>query len=102
MHDVRRHEAPVRIQTIYHVTHMTFTKRTLDLPTRPLLRLSEIERIIRHNRIIVPTPSRSTLNEMCEDGTFRTAKRRTLRSPHLVYEDSFLRWVESLMEEGSG
>lgn len=99
MHGRRTNGAPVRTETIYHVTHMTTTKRTLDLTTRTLLRLSEIERIIRHNRIIVPTPSRSTLIEMCEDGTFRTAKRRNARSPYLVYEDSFLRWVESLTEE---
>ncbi len=89
----------VRIQTIYHLTAMTTTKRKLDLRTRPLLRLSEIERIIKDNRIIVPTPSRRMLTEMCDDGTFRTAKRRKKRSPYLVYEDSFLAWVEGLMKE---
>ncbi len=32
----------------------------------------------------------------CEDGTFETASRKSSRSAYLVYEDSFLAWVERL------
>jgi len=64
-----------------------------------MLRLSEIERIIRTNRIIVPTPSRRYLVALCEDGTFMTADRKSARCPYLVFEDSFLKWVEKLAEK---
>ena len=49
---------------------MTITQRVLDLSPRPKLRLSEIERLIKKHRILVPTPSRRMLIEWCEDGTF--------------------------------
>ena len=75
---------------------MSYTQRTLDLSARPKLRLSEIERLIKKHRIIVPTPSRRTLIEMCDDGTFETAARKGLREAYLVYEDSFLKWVRCL------
>ena len=75
---------------------MNTTQRILDLIPRPKLRISEIERIIRIHRIIVPPLARRTLIGMCEDGTFETAPRRTPRANHLVYEDSFLKWVKSL------
>ena len=71
-------------------------KRLLNLDLRPKMRLSEIERIIRVHRIIVPPPSRSTLIRMCEDGTFETARNSPAKLGWLVYEDSFLRWVEGL------
>ncbi|CAN5486610.1 hypothetical protein BH10ACI3_BH10ACI3_23180 [soil metagenome] len=74
---------------------MNITKRLLDLSPRPKLRLSEIERLIRKHRIIVPAPSRRALISMCEDGTFETP-RRSGRMNWLVYEDSFLSWVRSL------
>ena len=44
----------------------------------------------------VPTPARATLVAWCEDGTFETAPRKSSRSPYLVFEDSFLDWVERL------
>ena len=75
---------------------MNTAKRLLDLRLRPLLRLSEIERLIRIHRIIVPPLARRTLIAMCEDGTFETAPRRRSNSKYLVYEDSFLKWVESM------
>jgi hypothetical protein len=75
---------------------MTITKRLLDLSPRPKLRLSEIERLIRKHRIIVPAPSRRALINLCEDGTFDTAPRRSNGDCWLIYEDSFLHWVESL------
>ncbi|MBV9215924.1 MAG: hypothetical protein JO053_07075 [Acidobacteria bacterium] len=68
----------------------------MDLSPRPKLRLSEIDRLIRIHRILIPPPARNTLIAMCEDGTFETAPRPNERSPWLVYEDSFLRWVEEL------
>lgn len=72
------------------------TTRLLELDIRPKLKLSEIERIIRKHRIIVPPPSRQTLIRMCESGTFDTPGGRPGRGGWLVYEDSFLKWVESL------
>ena len=72
------------------------TQQTLDFTSRTKLRLSEIEHIIRKHRIIVPPPSRRTLIEMCESGTFETAGGRRASQPWLVYEDSFLKWVRSL------
>ncbi len=78
---------------------MNNTQRTLDLSPRPVLRLAEIERLIRKHRIVVPTPCRRTLIKWCEDGRLATAPRRSLRSPYLVYEDSFLAWVERLKAE---
>ena len=71
-------------------------QRLLDLTPRPKLRISEVERLIRINRIIVPPLTRRTLTTMCEDGTFETAPRRSAKAGYLVYEDSFLKWVESL------
>jgi len=75
---------------------MNTMQRLLDLTPRPKLRISEVERLIRINRIIIPPPSRRALLAMCEDGTFETAPRRSARANYLVYEDSFLKWVESL------
>jgi len=74
---------------------MTTTQRLLDLSPRPKLRLSEVERLIKKHRILVPTPCRRRLIEMCEEGIFECAPHRPGQS-WLVYEDSFLRWVEKL------
>ena len=63
---------------------------------RPKLRLSEVERLIRIKRIIVPPLSRRTLIAMCEDGTLLHAPRRRTTEQYLVYEDSFLKWVRDL------
>lgn len=67
-----------------------------DLPfgfmARPTYSLSEVERLIKKHRFIVPCPSRCTLIKMCEDGTFETPASR--RSLWLVYEDSFWKWAE--------
>lgn len=65
------------------------------------MRLSEIDRLIKKHRIIVPPPSRQTLIRLCEDGTFETASRGTKAIGWLVFEDSFMRWVKSLDESGS-
>jgi len=66
------------------------------LSPRTKLRLSEVERLIRTHRIIVPPLSRRRLVELCEDGTFETVGKKGSGRSWLVYEDSFLRWVKSL------
>ncbi|MGD9563567.1 MAG: hypothetical protein AB7P09_01650 [Pyrinomonadaceae bacterium] len=71
-------------------------KQTLDFRPRTKMRLSEIERLIRKHRIIVPAPSRQTLIRLCEDGTFETAGERPTPMGWLVFEDSFLAWVKKL------
>ena len=76
---------------------MTITQRLLDLSPRPKLRLSEIERLIKKHRILIPTPSRRMLIEWCEDGTFETAPHLPTEA-WLVYEDSFLEWVKRFDE----
>ena len=76
------------------------TQRTLDFSPATLLRVSEIERLLKKHRVIVPPPSRRALIGMCEDGTLRTAPRRNARGPWLVYEDSFHKWVERLHTGG--
>ncbi len=76
---------------------MNITKRLLDLSPRPKLRLSEIEKLIRKHRIVVPPPSRRTLVALCEEGKLETAKR-SAGLPYLVFEDSFLKWVKELDE----
>ena len=77
---------------------MKNTQDALDLPPRAKLRLAEIERLIRKDRIIVPPPNRKTLIAMCEDGTFETVGTAPSKFGWLVYEDSFLKWVSSLDE----
>ena len=71
-------------------------QQTLDLQAHVKIRLSEVERIIRKHRLIVPPLSRATLRRMCEDGTFETAGDAPTNIGWLVYEDSFLKWVRSL------
>ena len=68
----------------------------MDLITRPKLRISEVERLIRINRIIVPPLSRRSLIAMCEDGTLEHAPRRRPSERYLIYEDSFLKWVRDM------
>lgn len=68
----------------------------LGFQPRPKLKLSEIERLIKEHRIIVPCPSRQTLIEMCEDGTFETVGGQATTGGWLVYEDSFLKWAKRL------
>lgn len=77
---------------------MKNTQQTLDLPPRTKLRLAEIERIIRKDRIIVPPLTRRALTAMCEDGTFETVGTAPTKLGWLVYEDSFLKWVSNLDE----
>lgn len=68
----------------------------LDYSSRPKLRLTEVERLIKRHRIIVPPLSRRTLTNMCEQGIFETAGVGPSRLGWLVFEDSFWNWVKSL------
>ena len=69
-------------------------QRSSQPRVRSKLRLSEVERLIKVHRVIVPPPSRQTLANMCEDGTLETAGRPTAFG-WLVYEDSFWAWADS-------
>lgn len=74
-------------------------QQTLDKKIRAKLRLSEVERLIKTHRIIVPPLSRATLVGFCEDGTFETAGSQPTSLGWLVYEDSFWKWAQSFDEE---
>jgi hypothetical protein len=84
----------IRHNTTQH--KMNTTQRLADINSHTKLRVSEIERLIRIHRIIVPPLSRRTIVRLCEEGTFKTAARTSSRDPYLIYEDSFLEWVKSL------
>ena len=71
-------------------------KRTLEFKPRVKMRLSEIERLMKKHRIIVPPLSRQTLIKLCEDGTFETAGGSPTMVGWLVFEDSFLAWLRKL------
>jgi hypothetical protein len=60
------------------------------------MRLSEAEKLIKRHRVIVPPPSRKTLQRMCEDGTFESVGNVPPKLGWLIYEDSFCKWVASL------
>lgn len=75
-------------------------KQMNEIKIRTKLRLCEVERLIEKHRVIVPTPSRRTLINMCEDGRFETAADPPGRIGWLVYEDSFWHWVRSLDHDG--
>lgn len=78
------------------------TSVILTFKPKPKLKLSEIERIIKQQRIIVPCPSRQTLIGMCEDGTFQSVGKDKNGSPEptrfgwLVFEESFWKWAQDL------
>lgn len=71
-------------------------KQILDFQPRTKIRLSEVERLIKKHRIIVPPPSRQTLIRLCEDGTFETMGDKPTAIGWLVFEDSFIQWARSL------
>lgn len=68
---------------------------TFDFAPRQMLRLSEIEDIIRSYRIMRTPPSRDTLIAMCEDGTL---EGNQTRMGWMVFEDSFDAWVKKLQQ----
>lgn len=67
-----------------------------DITIRPKLRLSEVERLIKKHRIIVPAPTRHTLIKMCEEGIFKTLGTKPTNVGWLVFEDSFWKWAEEM------
>jgi len=75
---------------------MNNTKHLLDTPHRPMLRLSEIERLIKERRILTPVPSRPSLIRLIEDGILESVGGRPTSYGWLVYEDSFHKWVAGL------
>lgn len=77
---------------------ITEIQQTFDFQPRPKIRLSEIERLIKKHRIIIPPPSRQTLIKLCEDGTFETVGGGPTAIGWLVFEDSFMKWARSLDE----
>jgi len=82
--------------SIYESTLKGDKQKTTDISPRPKLRLAEIDRLIRKHRIIVPPLTRRALAAMCEEGTFETVGETPTKMGWLVYEDSFLKWVDSL------
>jgi hypothetical protein len=74
----------------------TRVKQTFEFRPRVKMRLSEIERLIKKHRIIVPPPSRQTLIKLCEDGTLETVGDRPSPMGWLVFEDSFLEWLKKM------
>ena len=75
---------------------MNTTKQLLELSPRPVIRLSEIDRLIKRHRIMIPAPSRPKLISLCQSGVFETVGNEPTSFGWLVYEDSFLKWVENL------
>lgn len=82
---------------------MTYMKRTLDFTARRKLRLSEIERIIRIDKIITPMPTRRALQRLCESGELEGVKLPLIgkRQYWFVFEDSFLKWIKETNEATS-
>lgn len=75
---------------------ITSLKQTFDTRSRSVLRLTEVERLIKAHRIIVPPLSRRTLSNMCDAGIFETAGGSPTNLGWLVYEDSFWQWAEKI------
>ncbi len=65
-------------------------------PTRRMLRLCEIEDILKRSRLITPIPSRSYFLKKLEDGTLEGKQKEF---GWLVYEDSFKEWVRTLQQD---
>ena len=70
-------------------------KQLLNEVVRPVLRISEVEKLIKRHRVITPAPSRRTLQRMCEEGTLESVSTKL---GWLIYEDSFLQWIRNLKD----
>ena len=75
---------------------MNSTQHLLQISPRPTLRISEVERLIRIHRIVVPPLSRRRLYQMCESGEFECAPSEGNRKRYFIFEDAFLDWVKKL------
>lgn len=58
-----------------------------------LLLMSEVEDVLRKSRVLKSVPTRPTLIEYCDDGTFESV---IFRGKYLVYESSVLKFIEQL------
>lgn len=63
---------------------------------RPVMRLCEIELILKESRVLTPVPSRPSLIALIETGELVGLKRGRA---WMVYEDSFKAWVKSFQPE---
>lgn len=62
-----------------------------EVMVRPLLKLKRVEDMIKEHRVFGgDVPSRPTLIEWCESGTWETKR---INGIYFVYEDSFLDWI---------
>lgn len=59
----------------------------------PLLLMSEVEKILHDSRVFKTIPSRPTLIEYCDDGTFESV---LFRGKYLVYESSVVKFIRGL------
>jgi len=66
-----------------------------DFAPRTMLRLADIEAILKQGKIFKEIPSRKHLIELCEDGTFEAKLNRL---GWLVFEDSFEEWLSELQQ----
>jgi hypothetical protein len=64
----------------------------------PLLQLSDVENVLRNSRVFYTVPSRPTLIQYCEDGTFESLK---LRGQYFVYESSLVHFIQSLQRQAA-
>lgn len=78
---------------------MNDTKQLLDKKVRTKLRLGEVERVIKENRVIVPVPSRQSLIRLCESGKLETVGGAPTSLGWLVYEDSLWEWIREFDAE---
>jgi hypothetical protein len=66
---------------------------TFSFETTPIIKLSEVEKILRREKIILPVPCRASLINNIEDGTF---DGKLHHGYYLITVESFERWVKSL------
>lgn len=64
-----------------------------ELHIRTMMRLRDVEMILRKRRVFYEVPARSTLIEWCEKGIWDNTQ---LNGIIYVYEDSFLAWLSNL------
>jgi len=62
---------------------------------RTILRMSEVENILRRYRVFRTIPARSTLIEWKEEGLFEGIQ---INGVHYVYEDSLESWLKRLQQ----
>ncbi|HQU84849.1 MAG TPA: hypothetical protein PKY59_17050 [Pyrinomonadaceae bacterium] len=58
----------------------------------PLLKLSEVEEVLKASKVFYSVPSRPTLIEYCEDGTFEST---FFRGQWFVYQSSLKNFIDS-------